>query len=175
MLFQTSRVCYYLFVPSRDVDMSSLVMALPIGMLKRLQIPLSQKIGLGAVFLLGAIDTIFDITRTLYTVHGGAVAEDTIWDILEPTIAVMVSSLPPYRSVLANMTAKSTEMCRRLLSTSRGRASGTSHGNGSHELNDLVNKTRTFGSQQDRSRSQFTRDGASSDALARSVEAAHTV
>lgn len=62
--------------------------------------PLSRKLGLAALFLIAITDVIFDITRTVYTVHGGAVALDTIWDILEPTIAVIVSSLPTYKALL---------------------------------------------------------------------------
>ena len=61
---------------------------------------MSRKIGLAAIFLIAITDVVFDITRTVYTVNGGAVALDTIWDILEPSIAVIVSSLPTYRSLL---------------------------------------------------------------------------
>ena len=62
--------------------------------------PMSRKLGLAALFLIAITDVVFDITRTVYTVHGGAVALDTIWDILEPTIAVIVSSLPTYKALL---------------------------------------------------------------------------
>lgn len=61
---------------------------------------MSRKVGLAAIFLIAIIDVVFDITRTVYTVHGGVVALDTIWDILEPTIAVIVSSLPTYKALL---------------------------------------------------------------------------
>ena len=64
-------------------------------MLHRLQMPLSQKITLGFVFILALIDIAFDILRTVYTVHGGAIAEDLIWDVLEPSIAVVRRSLNP--------------------------------------------------------------------------------
>ena len=69
-------------------------------MLRRLQMSMSRKLGLAAVFLIAITDVVFDITRTVYTVNGGAVALDTIWDILEPTIAVIVSSLPTYKALL---------------------------------------------------------------------------
>lgn len=61
---------------------------------------MSRKVGLAAIFLIAITDVAFDITRTVYTVNGGAVALDTIWDILEPTIAVIVSSLPTYKALL---------------------------------------------------------------------------
>lgn len=69
-------------------------------MLGKLQISTSRKVGLAGIFLIALIDVIFDITRAVYTVDGGAVALDTIWDILEPTIAVIVSSLPTYKALL---------------------------------------------------------------------------
>ena len=64
--------------------------------------PRSRKLGLAALFLIAITDVIFDITRTVYTVNGGTVALDTIWDILEPTIAVIVSALPTYKALLGN-------------------------------------------------------------------------
>ena len=69
-------------------------------MLRGLQMPRSRKIGLAALFLIAITDVVFDITRTVYTVDGGAVALDTIWDILEPTIAVIISALPTYKALL---------------------------------------------------------------------------
>ena len=62
--------------------------------------PTSRKVGLAALFLIAITDVIFDITRTVYTVNIKAVALDTIWDILESTIAVIVSSLPTYKALL---------------------------------------------------------------------------
>lgn len=62
--------------------------------------PTSRKIGLAALFSIAITDVIFDITRTVYTVNGGASNLDTIWDILEPTIAVIVSCLPTYKALL---------------------------------------------------------------------------
>ena len=61
--------------------------------------PIGQKLGLAALFLIAITDLIFDVFRTLYT--GGEVNTfHTIWDILEPTIAVIVSSLPTYKALL---------------------------------------------------------------------------
>jgi len=85
-----------------------IIMILPLWMLKGLQMQRGQKIGLALLFLVATVDIIFDIMRTIYTVHGGAIALDTIWDILEPTIMVIISSLPTYRSLLGNSHKKST-------------------------------------------------------------------
>ena len=77
--------------------------------------PTSRKVGLSALFLIAITDVVFDITRTVYTVDGGAVALDTIWDILEPTIAVIVSSLPTYKALLNNTSKRKTTSYQNLV------------------------------------------------------------
>ena len=62
--------------------------------------PTSRKVGLAALFLIAITDVIFDITRTVYTINVKGVALDTVCDILETTIAVIVSSLPTYKALL---------------------------------------------------------------------------
>ncbi|KAK6593133.1 hypothetical protein ACHAPC_004623 [Botrytis cinerea] len=84
------------------------IMALPLWMLKGLQMKTGQKIGLAVIFLIATIDVVFDILRTIYTVDGGAIALDTLWDILEPTITVMISALPSYRTLFGDRRKKST-------------------------------------------------------------------
>lgn len=81
-------------------------MALPIWMLRKLQMRRSRKVGLAALFLIALIDVAFDIARTVYTVDGGAVALDTLWDILEPAIAVMISALLTYKALLGRSERK---------------------------------------------------------------------
>ena len=68
--------------------------------------PTSRKVGLAALFMIAITDVIFDIIRTVYTVNGGTVAPNTIWDIIEPTIAVIVSSLPTYKALLGPTTKR---------------------------------------------------------------------
>lgn len=75
-------------------------MGLPLYMLKQLQkVPLAQKIGLASLFSMAIIVIIFDILRAVYALEIGVVALDSIWNILEPSIAVMVSALPIYRAL----------------------------------------------------------------------------
>ena len=81
------------------------VILLPLWMLRRLQMPMGRKFGLAALFLIAITDLIFDILRTLYT-GGGVNNFHTIWDILEPTIAVIVSSLPTYKALLGGAKKK---------------------------------------------------------------------
>ena len=75
-------------------------MLLPLWMLHNLQIQTIQKLGLACLFLLAMIDILFDILRTTHRIsgiYGQAVA--ATWDILEPTIAVIISCLPSYRAL----------------------------------------------------------------------------
>ena len=75
-------------------------MGLPLYMLKQLQkIPRAQKIGLASLFSIATIVIIFDILRAVYALGVGVVALDSVWDVLEPSIAVMVSALPIYRAL----------------------------------------------------------------------------
>lgn len=98
----SSKLPLYLFtMPS---GLKHIVMALPIWMLQKLQMPMSRKLGLAALFLIAITDVIFDITRTVYTVR--VRTSNTIWDIIEPAIAVIVSALPTYKALLGNSTKK---------------------------------------------------------------------
>ena len=75
-------------------------MGLPLYMLKRLQhIPPAQKIGLASLFSIATIVIICDVLRVIYGLGAGVVALATVWDILEPSIAVMISALPTYRAL----------------------------------------------------------------------------
>ena len=77
-------------------------MALPLWMLKGLQMPTRKKLGLAAIFLVATSDIIIDIIRTVYSINGRPVALNAMWDILEPSIAVIVSALPTYKALLGN-------------------------------------------------------------------------
>lgn len=105
------------------------VIILPLWMLQGLQMSTGRKVGLAAIFLIAITDVAFDIARTVYTVNGGAVALDTIWDILEPTIAVIVSSLPTYKALLGIAKKKKSTSYQNL-----GHSGGTAwHSSHSHE------------------------------------------
>ena len=80
------------------------VMAFPLYVLKGLQMQTRQKLGLASVFCLAILVVIFDILRTVFSARsarGGAVGASTaLWDILEITVAVIVSCLPTYRTII---------------------------------------------------------------------------
>lgn len=79
-------------------------MALPLWMLIRLQMRTAQKLGLALVFMLALVDIIVDILRTIYSISEGVVSlHAMIFEILEATIAVIISCLPTYRIILGNL------------------------------------------------------------------------
>lgn len=104
-----SQIYLVLRCPRRSVLLKQLtklaVMAFPLYVLKGLQMQTRQKLGLASVFCLAILVVIFDILRTVFSAksaRGGAVGASTaLWDILEITIAVIVSCLPTYRTILA--------------------------------------------------------------------------
>ena len=91
-------------------------MALPISMLRKLHMPLTRKLGLIVLFALAVIDVIFDILRTIDTKHGAAL---TVWDLLEPTTAVIISSLPTYRALFKMSRKRSTDAYKTLAPTGK--------------------------------------------------------
>jgi len=113
------------------------IMALPLWMIYQLKLRTSHKIGLAFVFTLAFVDIVFDILRTIYTVNGGALALDTLWDILEPTIAVIISCLPTYTVLLKS--SKKPQPARTyatLEDESKAARNYSSHGS-SHELDTI--------------------------------------
>jgi len=73
-------------------------------MLRSMLTRTSQKVGLAFVFGLVGIDIVFDILRTVYTASldlANFPDKNTLWVILEPTIAVVVCALPCYRGFLS--------------------------------------------------------------------------
>ena len=96
---------------------------------------ITRKVGLAAIFLLAIIDMALDITRTVYTVNGDAVGLDVIWDILEATIAVIVSSLPTYKALPGLAQRKKTTLYQNIghnrdVSWYKSRSNATSALNG---------------------------------------------
>jgi len=76
------------------------IIALPLWMLRKLQMSIKQKFGFAVMFLMAAIVIFFDIARIAIGDGGGAISLASLWDILEPCAAVIISSLIPYRSLL---------------------------------------------------------------------------
>ncbi len=83
-------------------------MALPIYMLLGLQMRKGQKAGLAGVFCLGLVIVVFDILRTVESLASGTFSGVALWSSMKVSMAVIVASLPPYRTLLGNRTRKGT-------------------------------------------------------------------
>ena len=71
-------------------------MALPLWMLKGLRLHWQQKLALGFVFSFGLVIVALDILRTVEAIQGNQI----VYTILEINFAVIISTLPTYRSLL---------------------------------------------------------------------------
>ena len=76
-------------------------MALPLFMVWGLQLRKSQKLVLAGIFSLGSVVAIFDILRTVESLESGTFSGVALWSSLEVTVAVIVASLPHYRTLLS--------------------------------------------------------------------------
>jgi hypothetical protein len=84
-------------------------MALPIIMLRKLNMKTREKIGLFVVFGLVLINVCFVILRTnftLSTMHRKDSDQNTLWASLDPIVAVMVCTLPCYRRLFSSDRAR---------------------------------------------------------------------
>lgn len=78
-------------------------MALPLFMLKNLKMRISQKAGLACLFLIAIVVVILDIFRIALGDGDGSISLASLWDVLEPSIAVIISTLPTYRALFVSV------------------------------------------------------------------------
>ncbi|KAG6988946.1 hypothetical protein G7Y79_00067g095610 [Physcia stellaris] len=78
------------------------VIVLPIWMLKGLQMHLRQKLGLGFMFSLAIIITVFDIVRTIKSEGQSSISEVAVYNMAQSSVAIIVSSVSVYRSFLSS-------------------------------------------------------------------------
>ncbi|MCJ1325354.1 hypothetical protein MMC10_002017 [Thelotrema lepadinum] len=87
-----------------------LIMVLPIGMLAKLNLSLHQRLALAGLFGIVLVDIIFDILRTVFSVQQtfdpSFASLSAVFNLCEPAVAVMVCTLPSYRSLLPTQLAK---------------------------------------------------------------------
>ena len=81
-------------------------MVLPIPVLLRLHIPLSQRIGVASLFFLAWVTIAFDILRVVESFRDGS-SLALLYTSLETEVAVIVSGLPTYRVLLGRPTMQS--------------------------------------------------------------------
>jgi hypothetical protein len=85
-----------------------MIMALPLRLLKALQVTRPQKIGLAVVFCLGLIIVAVAIIR-MTQILGEARTDPAglaLWGLVESSVAVIVGSLPPLKSFMQKKLAK---------------------------------------------------------------------
>ncbi|KAL8952438.1 MAG: hypothetical protein Q9183_007387 [Haloplaca sp. 2 TL-2023] len=84
-----------------NVGTDLVVIALPLTMLYNLQLRLSQKLTLAAVFSLAFLVAIVDIIRTVESLQDGTFSGVALWSSIEVTVAVIVASLPLYKTLIS--------------------------------------------------------------------------
>ena len=82
------------------------VMVLPWYIIRKLQMTLSKKLGLAAIFSVALVTVAFDILRTVKSLDHGAFSASSLYTSLEVTFAIIVSCLPIYRALLLHTTRK---------------------------------------------------------------------
>ena len=105
-----------------------LIMFLPLGMLVRMNLSAQQKLGLGVIFAIVTINIGFDIARTILTAQSLEETTATLSDefsnmltLCEPALAVMVCTLPSYRTLLPNRAKKQNKAYKMLMGGCGGR------------------------------------------------------
>ena len=63
---------------------------------------LGRKIAVGCVFSVGMVVVIMDALRIAVGDGGGIISQAALYDALEPAIAVLVSCLPTYRTLVSS-------------------------------------------------------------------------
>ncbi|KAK2625864.1 hypothetical protein QTJ16_005176 [Diplocarpon rosae] len=97
-----------LIASTMDIASDVFIALLPIRLLIGLRIPTRQKVGIGAVFSLGAVVICCAIIRLVELVESIGPGNSTryvsllLWTILETTVAVVVGSLPTLRTLISS-------------------------------------------------------------------------
>lgn len=98
-------------------------MTLPLCMIRTLHMRLREKFGLAFIFAIVLVEVIFTILRVVFSVttaYSKVPMHNTLWASLDPIIAVMVCTLPCYRSCLSFDRARSIIRTPNISLTSSG-------------------------------------------------------
>ena len=119
-------------------------MVLPLWMLRTLKMHTTHKIGLASVFLVGVVIIILDILRKIKSLGQTPFSEVAIYDIVEVTMAVVVSSIPIYRSLLSARRRKREESKSFKRPCSKG-DQAKSNESDRYRLKEVVHKSQYLG------------------------------
>ncbi|KAM0130951.1 hypothetical protein ACHAQE_005252 [Botrytis cinerea] len=117
-----------------------MTMLLPLGMLRAMHMPTSRKLGVAAIAGLVVIDILFDVLRTIYTVGSYTSSfpnANAVWALCEPTIAVMVCALPPYRTLLFRKKIEPSTSYQGMHGTRSTRKTKSRNTSTPHEMDDM--------------------------------------
>ena len=85
-------------------------MALPLYLAMRVQLPWTQKLALGGVFSFGVVIMVFAVIRIVVTNKHNTHPETSwlnLWSQIEASVAVIISSLAPFKSLFTARKIKS--------------------------------------------------------------------
>ncbi len=95
-----------------DLITDAMIIALPLYLAMRVQLPWTQKLALGGIFSLGAVIMVFAIIRIVVTIQPNAHAETSwlnLWSQIEASVAAIISCLAPFKSMFTRTKVKSYE------------------------------------------------------------------
>ncbi|MCJ1273487.1 hypothetical protein MMC21_001279 [Puttea exsequens] len=88
-----------------DILTDAMIMALPLYLAMRVQLPWTQKLALGGIFSLGIIVILFAIIRIVVTNQHDSHPEVSwlnLWSQIEASVAVIISSLAPFKALFTH-------------------------------------------------------------------------
>ncbi|KAF7503657.1 hypothetical protein GJ744_003386 [Endocarpon pusillum] len=99
----------YLSATIINLILDVMVIILPMPVLWRLQMPTGKKVGISAIFSIGAVICVIIIFRIIYVVHldlndlSYSIVEDCIFSNLEPCLGIINATLPTLRPALSKI------------------------------------------------------------------------
>ncbi|KAL6721081.1 hypothetical protein ACLMJK_000181 [Lecanora helva] len=95
-----------------DLITDAMIIALPLYLALRVQLPWTQKLALAAIFSLGVVIMLFAIIRIVVTNQHNSHPETSwlnLWSQIEASVAVIISCLAPFKSLFTQRKLKSYE------------------------------------------------------------------
>ncbi|KAK0108534.1 hypothetical protein ONS95_003338 [Cadophora gregata] len=88
-----------------NIFLDVVIIALPMSMIVKLQMPLKQKLGVGAMFALGIFVVIASIIRAYYSSKNETMLTCTV-SMVETSVAIIATCLPALRTVLIGQASR---------------------------------------------------------------------
>jgi len=84
-----------------NVSSDMAIMVLPLVMLPGLNMRSSQKFGIAGIFCLSLVIVALEIARIVESLKGTGTSLNTLWTNMETSIAVIVSCMPTYNTLIS--------------------------------------------------------------------------